>query len=191
MRRNWSVEEIAFLEDYVGKIKIQTIAQKLNRSEQSVILKMNRLGLSNTKEQFGQLTIGELSRLLNIERKTVCGWVNNYGLKSTQKTTRSTKKFWFVDPKDFWKWAEQHKHKIDFTKIEAHSIPPEPDWVKEERGKLSKNEQQTYKSWTVQEERELRHLIAMGTSFKEAAKTLNRTNSSVERKYHRLKFAQS
>jgi hypothetical protein len=68
---------------------------------------MSRVGLSNTKNQFGQLTVGELSQLLKVERKTVCGWIMNYGLKSVKKTTRTTKKFSFVDPKDFWQWADR------------------------------------------------------------------------------------
>ncbi|MBM7662971.1 IS30 family transposase [Bacillus mesophilus] len=187
MRRNWTLDEINFLEENVGHIKISSIAQKLNRSEQAVILKLNRIGLSNTKEQFGQLTVGELSRLIKVERKTVCGWIKNYGLKSIKKTTRATKKFSFVDPKDFWKWAEENRERLDFSRIDPHTIPPEPDWVKHERVQDSKVEQQNYKSWTIKEERELRDLISMGMSFKEVAKSLNRTNSSVERKYHRMK----
>ncbi|GAE30514.1 hypothetical protein [Halalkalibacter hemicellulosilyticus] len=183
MRRNWTIEEVTYLEENVGKFQVSTIARNLNRSEQSVLLKMKRLGIANTKAQFGLITVGELSKLLKIERNIVCGWVRNHGLKCIQKSTRSSKKFWFVNPMDFWSWAEQNKRKIDFSKIEPHSIPPEPEWLKVERSKTK--EESIYKSWTTKEIKDLLHLISLGKSYEDVAKKLSRTTTSVERKYTR------
>jgi hypothetical protein len=183
MKRNWTIEEVNYLQDSVGHIQVLTIAQNLNRSEQSVQLKMKRLGIANTKAQFGLITVGELSNLLKIERNIVCGWIRNHGLNCVLKTTRSSRKFWFVNPIDFWSWAEQNKHKIDFSKVEPHSIPPEPEWLKVERAKPK--EESVYKSWTTQEVKDLLHLISLGKSYEDVAKKLSRTTTSVERKYMR------
>jgi hypothetical protein len=109
MRKNWTTEEVKYLQENVGHIKVSTISQNLNRSEQSILQKMKRLRISNTRAQIGLLTVGELSKLLEIERNIVCGWIHNHGLKCIQKTTRGSKKFWFVDPIDFWRWAENNK----------------------------------------------------------------------------------
>ncbi len=183
-RRNWTAEETEYLQDCVGQIKVSTIALNLNRSEQSVLLKMKRLGIGNTKEKTGYLTVGELAKLLRIERNIVCGWIRNHGLECTQKITRNTKKYWFVDPIDFWDWAEDHKEKIDYSKVDFHSIPPEPDWVRVERQKCKEITQ--YKKWTTQEERQLVNLISQGKTYGDAAKRLERTKISIEKKYKRI-----
>ena len=49
MRKEWNTEDIDYQEEHIGLYKITTIAQKMDRSYESVKVKMNRLGLSNTK----------------------------------------------------------------------------------------------------------------------------------------------
>ncbi|MEK5389813.1 DNA-binding protein [Margalitia sp. FSL K6-0131] len=182
-RRNWTDEEILFLKENVGKMKIETVSQKLNRSQGSVISKMKRLGIAYTKNQTGHLSTYQLAELLSVDRNTIIGWMKRHGLKFTKKVTRTTKSFYFIDPIDFWKWAERNREKIDFSKIECNTIAPEPEWVRHER---NCRKEEHYKVWSVKEERVLEMMVLSGYSYSEVAKRLSRTKTSVQRKYQRM-----
>ncbi|MGV3463663.1 MAG: DNA-binding protein [Heyndrickxia sp.] len=182
-RRNWTEEEIRFLKENVGRIKIETIAQKLNRTEGSIINKMKRLGIAYTKNQTGLLSTHQLAALLSIDRNTIIGWMKRHGLKYIKKVTRTTKSFYFIDPKEFWKWAGRNREKIDFSKIECNTIAPEPEWVRHER---NDPKEEHYKVWSVKEESVLKMMVLSGYSYTEVARKLSRTKTSVQRKFQRL-----
>ncbi|MFT4417012.1 DNA-binding protein [Fredinandcohnia humi] len=182
-KRAWTYEEIEFLKDNVGRMKIATISRQLDRTETAVELKIKRLGLSNTKSFTGQLTMHELATLLKIDPKSVKLWIDNHGLKYTRRATRNTRKFYFIKPEDFWEWAKNHKERIDFSKIERQSIVPEPAWVDGER---SKQRRVNYRAWTTVEIHSMIELISTGTPFSDIGKRLNRSPISIQRKYQRM-----
>ncbi|WP_449537616.1 DNA-binding protein [Ferdinandcohnia sp. Marseille-Q9671] len=182
-KRTWTYEEIEFLKDHVGRMKISTIANQLDRTETAVELKIKRLGLSNTKSFTGQLTMHELATLLKIDPKSVKLWIDNHGLKYTKKATRNTRKFYFIKPEDFWGWAKNNKDRVDFSKIERNAIVPEPDWVEGER---SKRKRVNYRAWTTVEINSMIELVATGTPFSDIGKRLNRSSISIQRKYQRM-----
>lgn len=182
-RRNWTKEEMRFLKENVGRMKIETISQKLDRSVGSILSKMKRLGIAYTKNQTGHLSTHQLAELLSVDRNTIMGWMKRHGLKYTKKVTRTTKSFYFIDPKHFWKWADRNREKIDFSKIEYNAIAPEPEWVRHER---NNRKEEHYKVWSVKEERVLEMMVLSGYSFTEVAQRLSRTKISVQRKYQRM-----
>ncbi|MFD1778595.1 DNA-binding protein [Fredinandcohnia salidurans] len=185
-KRTWTYEEIEFLKDNVGRMKISTIANHLHRTETAVELKIKRLGLSNTKSFTGQLTMHELATLLKIDPKSVKLWIDNHGLRYTKKATRNTRKFYFIKPEDFWDWAKNNKSRIDFSKIEKNAIVPEPCWVEGER---SKQKRVNYRAWTTVEINSMIELVATGTPFSDIGKRLNRSPISIQRKYQRMSKA--
>lgn len=185
-KRIWTEEEINFLKDNVGNMKIATISKKLNRSEQSIQNKLKRLGISNTKAQTGYLTTYQLAKLVQKDATTIRGWITRHGLKSTKKTTHSSRQFHFIHPEDFWKWASENKEKVDFSKIEPQTIIPEPSWVEKER---TKENPISYKIWSIKEEKKLKMMLTEGYSIKEVAGKLDRSIISVQRKYERLEIA--
>ncbi|PKR86434.1 DNA-binding protein [Heyndrickxia camelliae] len=182
-RKKWTDAEIRFLKENVGRMKIETIAQKLHRSEGSIVSKMKRLGIAYTKNQTGHLSTHQLAELLSVDRNTIIGWMKRHGLKYTKKVTRTTKSFYFIDPMEFWKWADRNREKIDFSKIECNAIAPEPEWVRHER---SKQKEEHYKVWSVKEERVLKMMVLSGYSYTEVAQRLSRTKTSVQRKFQRM-----
>jgi len=184
-KRKGTEDEINFLKDNVGIIKVPTIAEKLERTEEAVVIKMKRLGMGNTRNQEGYLNATQLARILNVDPKTVKLWINNHGLKCLKKATRFEKKYYFIKPEDFWIWASENRSKVDFSKIEPRMILPEPEWFIEE-SRITRDV--NYKVWTVKEERKLLMMMTDGTSPKEVAKQLNRSIISVKRKYNRLKI---
>lgn len=187
MKREWTIDEIKYLKEHIGVHKICTIAQKLGRSYTSVIVKMKRLGLSNTKLQTGFLTIGELAEVLKVERNTVKWWITKHGLPYKKRVTRKSRSFYFIDTFDFWEWAEKHKEKVQFSKMESLVLLPEPHWVNEER-RMEKQikKKKNYKYWTTKEDQRLLELRKKGLKYAEIGQKMNRSSLSVERRFKRL-----
>ncbi|TCT19964.1 helix-turn-helix protein [Melghiribacillus thermohalophilus] len=189
MTKKWTKSEINYLKNNVGKLSIPTIAKNLERTETSVEMKMKKLGLDHTRIQSGLITMGELARLLKVDRNTVKSWVDNHGLKCIKRITRKHKKYYLLDPVEFWNWADGNRDKIQFSQIEPHSIPPEPDFVEEERRKEIQGgieKYRVYRFWTVKEEKKLQELKKKGYKNSEIATILNRSSISVQRKLSRI-----
>ncbi|WP_226037739.1 DNA-binding protein [Aquibacillus saliphilus] len=184
-RKKWAEEEVQYIRENLGLVKISTMANKLERTEMAVVLKLKRLGLANTKSFSGDLTMHQLSNLLQVDAKTVKLWIENHGLPCKRRITRSTRKFYFVSQQQFWVWAFANKDKVDFSKIEQKTIVPEPNWVEKERLIKKKN---NYKSWTTDEVKLMLHLLSTGTNFEYIGKKLERTTTSVRRKYNRIRY---
>lgn len=187
MRQEWNNEEIEYLKEHIGFRKISIIAQNMGRSYESVRIKMNRLGMSNTKSQTGLVTMGELAKLLKVERNTIKGWVERHGLSCMKKITRNSKRFYLIHPSDFWKWAETHKEKVQFSNIDSQVLLPEPEWVDEERRKDRQIvKKKVYKNWTTKEDQRLLELRKKGLTYAEVGLRMNRSSISVERRYKRI-----
>lgn len=186
MNKYWTAKEIDFLKENIGKTKISVIAEKLDRSETAVILKMNRLGIGNTRDQTGLITIGELAKPLGVDRNTIQGWIERHGLPVKKKVSRLTKVFTFVDSESFWNWAKINQDKIDFSKIERNSIPPEPKWVEALRFDNKNYHKKNYKTWTTNEVIMLREMREKGLRIEEIAHRLGRSVISVEKKDYSL-----
>ncbi len=182
----WKNDEINYLLENAGFVKISTIAKILNRPMNGVTIKMKQLNISNTKNQIGLLTMGELAQLINVDRKTVENWCHNHNLPYTKKKTRIKKTFYFVDPIDFWEWAYFHQDRINFSKIPSNVIVPEPDWVDKQRLTKRKTKGNYYCPWTTEEEKILLKLRNNGETYNSIAKRLNRTVNAVTNKYKRL-----
>lgn len=182
----WTDKEVEYLCEYVGSVRVETLAKNLHRPVTGVLLKMKRLGISNTKKQLGYYTLGELAGILKVDRKTVSLWAEKYDLPYIKRKTRSMRDFRFIDTSDFWDWAYQHQDRIDFSKVERHALPPEPEWVEPLRHMKRKIKGNYYRPWTINEERKLIHYRNKGLTFKNIASIMNRTSVSLEKKYKRL-----
>lgn len=180
-------QEIKFIQENLGRMSLETIAKKLGKNINALQKNLYKYtGSTNTKQHTGMVTAGELANAFKIDRNTVVGWIERHNLPYTKKITKRERVFTFIDVEIFWNWAEKNKNKVDFSKLEKHSLPPEPHWVAQER-KL-KRKKSNYKAWTVHEESRLIHLVEQGKDFKEIAKILNRPSASgVEKKYYRIK----
>ncbi|WP_257988372.1 helix-turn-helix domain-containing protein [Bacillus sp. V33-4] len=181
----YTEDELVFIKENLGKRPLSEIAKQLGRSPKSLEMTLIRkMGTSNTKTSTGNITAGELAKILQVDRNTVIGWLARHGLPYKEKITRYKKKFTFIDVEEFWKWAAHNKEKIDFSKMQPYSLPPEPDWVKEERKyKKARN----YCPWTILEEKQLLEWAQAGLSMQTISEKLKRTPSSVVKKYERLK----
>lgn len=185
--QKWTEEDVYFLQKRIGDSSLSAIAKKLNRSETAVSLKLKKMGLRNTKHATGLLTASELAEALNIDRKTVHNWIQFHGLEAISRITCYKRKFVLINVHLFWEWAKQNQEKIDFSIIEKHALPPEPDWVDKARQTNTAKKIKTYKRWTIKEIDLLLKWKKEGFSFKEIAEKLDRSRVSVERCYARCK----
>lgn len=186
--KRWTEDELEYLEEKVGKIKLSAIAKTLDRSLNAVELKAKRLGLSGTKYESGKLTANELAQALNVDLKVVTRWVAKKGLKAAKRATREKAKFILIDVQNFWKWAKDNKDKINFSKIEPYQLLPEPDWVEEERKKdYHAIPKRTAQKWTDEEDKQMILMIKGGYTQQQIGEALKRSDVSVQRRLSRLK----
>jgi hypothetical protein len=192
VRKEWSKQEINHVQECIGFHKIATIAKRLDRSYESVAVKIKRLGLSNTKFQTGFVTIGELAKILKVDRNIIKEWMKRHDLPYIKRATRKSKSFYFINTEDFWNWAKANKEKVQFSNIDPQVLLPEPDWVETER-KFEREQQiikkRRYNPWTTGEDQKLLKLRSKGFTFSEIGKELNRSPNSVSHRFHRINTA--
>ncbi|MDL0435898.1 DNA-binding protein [Niallia sp. SS-2023] len=182
-KKPWRAEEIKLLQALVGQRSVTAIAKELGRTPGAVSNKLSRLGLGATRKQTGMLTARELAGKLGVTTKTVVSW-EAYGLKTVTRVTRYKKQFILIKMKNFWEWAEQNKSLIDFTKLSKKDFSTLPEWVS---GNIKAARTSVrYRHWTTSELKKLHVLIEKGLTYKQISKLLNRSESSVEKRYSRL-----
>lgn len=147
---------------------------------------MKKLHTSGKKNETGVLTMGELAKVLHVTRKTIENWHYRHELPVIKKKVKDIKTFYLIDHKAFWGWAFTHQERIDFSKIEKDSIPPEPKWVDILRHQERVIESDYYRPWTEEEKSKILELVNEGKTFEEIGLKIHRTTVSVERKYNQL-----
>lgn len=180
----WNEEEIEILGKMWGRSSISNIAKKLDRTENSVKVKGQRL-FGSKSEYVGLYTGADLARAIGVDNKMI-----NYYLKKGLQYRKSGR-LNLIKIEDFWKFAKEHKDLIKFYKIEKNIIPNEPKWVKEIRNNQNKyNKPNKYKKWTNYQDILLINMVRKGLSTKEIAKELQRTEYAVKsrRKILNLKY---
>ncbi|RRJ54713.1 DNA-binding protein [Paenibacillus oralis] len=180
--QKWKTPEENRLKEMVGFYTIPVIATKLGRNEGGIERKLEKLGIS-TRNSTDDVTAYSLASLLNVDSHTVLLWIDKYGLPYKRRITKFKKQNLFIKPERFWMWAERNKHRINFSKIPKHALPPEPEWVDVERKKdreiIPTRHQQI---WTPEEDRELLRLTAKGIFQKDIGKALNRPTRGVQKR---------
>lgn len=108
-KRNWRPEEDTYLEDRWGVVSIGGIAKRLNRSENAVIVRSQRLGLGAFLEAGDYVTWNQLQIALGLELSgsgyKMISWVRNRGFPLHSKRVKNNS-FRVVYLEEFWEWAE-------------------------------------------------------------------------------------
>ena len=192
----WSKKEEEILLNFVGTLNFHEIAKKLKkRSVGAIETKVERMGIGNTQAQSGMITVHRLSTILNISDKSIYGWIRKYEFPIIKMNLRdeNARKSNFVSIAAFWTWAEQHKERINWHKVEPRVLIPEPEWVKEKR-KQDIHKKPFRKIWNEKEERRLWELYYhKGLQQKEIGDIMGVTTNAVEKRLKKLreiKFAE-
>ncbi|HEX3038177.1 MAG TPA: hypothetical protein VHO94_04190 [Oscillospiraceae bacterium] len=183
---NWKPEEYDYLMDNWGKRSLGCIAEHLNRSENSVKIKVVRLGLGAFLDAGDYITFNQLSIALGrgtADKYILISWVKNRNFPVKYKKVNNCR-FRIVYLQDFWKWAEQNRTFIDFSKLEENILGAEPAWVKEQRRSDQLKSMQVKKTpWTSAEDAELKRLLkTYRYSYHELSQKLCRTCGAIQRR---------
>lgn len=186
--RLWTKEEIEYVRENLGRIKIDTIAKNLGRTKEAVISQIEKRKLGGALENTGMWTASDLARAFKIDNHVPVRWIKKEGLPAVKKTMLEKGKYWIVDPDKFWRWAKKNKHLINFAKLEPFDLLPQPEWVELERRRdARKIPRRQQKPWTPEEDEQLIALMKSGYGNKEIAERLDRSEKAVQRRISRLR----
>lgn len=184
--RNWTKEEEEYLIEKWGTVSIKQIAKKLNRTENAVVLKKQRLGLGAFLESGEYVTFNQLHIALGMGTSSgykMISWVKNRNFPlHTKRVNKNTYKVVYLD--EWWEWAEKNKDLLDFSKFEENLLGEEPQWTKEKRKHdVAKVQKYITTPWTKAEDSRLIHLVEKHKySYSELSTMLRRTNGAIQRR---------
>lgn len=173
MRREWTESEERALRNRYQYQTVQKTAQMLNRSIYSVKRKATKMGLSHYNDKLSAKTVAQS---FNTEARSIKRWIEKFGLPS-KKVNHGTHYTYYIDAEDFWKWAEEHKDIINWSKYESRSLVPEPKWV----GEIVSNYTTVRhgQKFTPDELARIKFLICRGKTYSEIAKEMQRSYYSI------------
>lgn len=188
-KKNWTPEEEAYLQDKWGTLSVSTIAKNLGRSIDAVVVRSQRLRLgahlaSDVRISTNQLMIALYQSNSGNASYTLYKLIRE-GLPVEMHKVK-TKSFRVIDIDEFWKWAEDHKEFLDFSKFEEYSLGKEPDWVKVKRkADFQKTQQQGEHNevWTGATDQKLKRMLSQHKyTYRDLSKELNRSEGAIKRR---------
>lgn len=184
--RWWTKEEEEYLAEYWGVYSVECLAKKLNRTAISIQQKARKLKLGPFIEAGDYITLNQLlfelrGGISKGKTYTKQQWIEK-GLPVINKKIIDQKvKVVRID--DFWKWAEENRTLIDFSKLEENALGKEPDWVKEQRKADIEMRRFKRTDWTKAEDKRLISLLKeFRWTYREIAEKLNRTEGAIKRR---------
>ena len=166
-KKKWTDKEEAYLQDKWGTVSIKGLSKALGRSENAIIVRAKRLGCGAHLAGDTRISLNQL--MLAIYGKNMLGYTSDklirHGLPVKWHVVRKNR-FRVIDIDVFWKWAEDNKSILDFSRFEKYGLGAEPDWVDVKRKADYKKLQlhgQHNAAWTKTEDDKLRYLLSKGT----------------------------
>lgn len=187
--KNWTPEEEAYLQDKWGTLSVSTIAKSLGRSIDAVIVRSQRLGLGSHLASDVRISVNQLMLALYQADAGSTGYTMHKLIREglpVKMHKVKTKNFRVIDIDEFWKWAEDHKEFLDFSKFEEYSLGKEPEWVKVKRkADFQKTQQQGEHNevWTGATDQKLKRMLSQHKyTYRDLSKELNRSEGAIKRR---------
>lgn len=172
--RAWSQEDLIRLEELTEKYPLATVARILNRSENAVFLKRQRLGIGGFRDNTDMLTRNTLAQILGVENRTIQYWERK-GLRSVRK-----KPYVMYRHQDILKYMREHPEDWNTARVTDDTLFMQYPWFKEKR----KNDVSHKYNWTQAEVSRMRSLRHEGFTIREIAEKMNRSESSIKYKLY-------
>ncbi|NFM30643.1 hypothetical protein FDC02_04905 [Clostridium botulinum] len=190
-RRDYTKEELIYLEEKWGAKSVKAIARKLNRSEWAVRMKAYKMGLGDPKLSIDGITINQLSKAIGVHYHSIMRtWVEQYDFPVKNKVLIN-ENIAYVTQNYFWDWAKDNKNLIDFSRIEENILGKEPQWAKEKRriDIFANNKSRNKRPWTDPDVEKLISLLkTYNFTYADIAERLGRSQSAIKRKIYDLKI---
>ena len=184
--RNWTKKEEEYLIEKWGTVSVKTLSKTLNRSENAIIVRKDRLGLGAFLDNGEYVTWHQLLLALGITGGSgykITSWVKNREFPVHTKRVNSNS-FRIVYLEEWWDWAEKNRDLLDFSKFEENVLGVEPEWVKEKRKHdVEKTRKYITTPWTKTEDEKLRRFVTKQKyTYDELSKMMRRTNGAIQRR---------
>lgn len=187
-KKKWTPEEEAYFSDSWGTKSIKTLAKNLGRSENAVIVRAQRLGCGAFLDSGDYITLNQLLVELYGRGNTsyaTSRLIDTYGMPVKERIVRRCRfKVIYID--DFWKWAEENKSLLDFSRMQPYCFGAEPDWVKVKRENDKKQSWQQVPHntpWTEYDDQKLRRMLkANRYTYTDLSRELRRSEGAVKRR---------
>lgn len=185
--RPWSPQEEEYLSENWGRVSVPSMAKKLGRTEDAVIVRARRLELGAFLESGDYVTLNQLVIAFTGSKKSysykIKSWVENRGLPvHTKKNLACSWRVVYLD--EFWAWAEKNRSFLDFSKMEPLALGEEPGWVAEQRKKdFVAFTAQRKDLWTPEEDSRLTMLLKQHKyGYAELSDMLHRSAGAIQRR---------
>ncbi|HMM31189.1 MAG TPA: hypothetical protein PKB13_05340 [Clostridia bacterium] len=193
MARPWTEAENEQLMDKWGQVSIPRLAKNFGRSVNAIKIRAQRLGLGAVLMAGEYVTLNQLIKAVYGDTGSysykIKSWCENRGLPVHTKRVDKCS-FRVVYLGEFWKWAEQNKSFLDFSKMEPHALGEEPAWVADQRKRdFHSCALQRKDPWTPLEDQELIRLLKQHRyGYAELSKMLHRSAGAIQRRCTDLKL---
>lgn len=179
-RKKWTKEDEDFLKEKWGYIPIEDIAFKLRRTIFSIKVKAIRMNLGSMLSNNENLTISEVSEILNISRDTIVGTWRNLGLKIEILKVSENQSYYIIDWDNLLKFLEENQNEWDSKNVEIFAFGYEPDWLVEKRKRDRIESPLLYRRWTEADIENAEWLLKCNKNYEEIGQLLHRSPKAVQ-----------
>lgn len=185
--RNWTAEEVEYLQENWGSVSIPAMSKRLERSVSAIKNKAVKMGLGAFLDAGDYVTLNQLLVAVTgtnaaYSYKTT-SWIKNRGLPVHTRLIQEMR-VRVVYLEEFWAWAEKNRSFLDFSKMEPLALGEEPDWVEEQRRKDYRAfANQRKDPWTPGEDERLRFYLKQHKyGYAELSDLLHRSAGAIQRR---------
>ncbi len=115
-RKEWTEEEVLFLQAHAGKRRVEWIGQELKRSTSSVILKLKRLSISRLVTE--GYTLRRLMDCFGYDHKKIDEWIASGLLKATRVGTARRDDIWHTDDREVLRFMLAHPETFRLDRVD-------------------------------------------------------------------------
>ncbi len=121
----WTLKEETGLREWITQYTPRTIAEKMGRSINSVVVKSKRLGLSR-RVRDGWYTEREVAEICGVDHKKVQQWIDNGALKASWhsgvKPCNKGSAYWHICEKDLRAFIIAHSYELIGRNVDLFTI---------------------------------------------------------------------
>ena len=187
----WTTEDEKYLEENWGKLSLDVLMKRLNRSKNAIVVKVNIMGLGAFLDNGDYVTFNQLMAALGYSSggnsyKNI-SWIKNRGCPVKRKKVRQNS-FKIIYINEFWDWAYKNRDVLDFSRFEENVLGAEPEWAKIKRRKDKQSVRQFKKTpWTDDEDNKLKRYVKQQKyKYSDLSGMLNRTEGAIQRRLYTL-----
>lgn len=186
--KKWTIEDMQFLVDNWGKLSHKELAEKLDRSVNSIKYRASILGLKNYFLYSEEITLNRLSQIIfgrTIDSYSIGIW-ERYGMPFKKTIASDELEYKTIKIEDFITWFKKNKRVIDLSRTKEGCFGiKEPNWLKEKRraDKKAAAYGPHNRVWTEEEDKLLTQLVdEQILGYREISIRLKRTEGSLKRR---------